>query len=1045
MATVFNISETRTTPNAYTILKHRYLKKNENGEIIETPDELYMRVARHIASGSEEFGEDTERLTEEFYLMMASDKFKPNSPTLVNAGTEKGCLSACFTLSPDDTMESIMQTCYDSAMIEKWGGGIGFGVSNLRPKNDAIHTTHGKALGAVETLKMLSYNASKITQGSFRKGAHMGQMIVSHPEIRDFIHCKDNFDELKNFNISVQVTDAFMNAVLNNSTWDLINPKDGSVTETIDAKELWNEIIESTHKTGDPGIVFMDRVWETAPNPQLGKIMTSNPCWAGDTKVWTIDGAKEIQDLVGQEVPVLTTLDNGTMAFRMMRNIRKTGSNEKTLKITLKAYRKSQRKDIISEIILTPNHNLYLLDGTKVQAKDLKIGDRLESVYKNKANQKGYLNLKNSVECDMEHRIVASYHWGSRPNYPEYHVDHIDEDKTNNHPSNLKIMLAREHNAHNMWADKNPMNRFPEKNYFKNGFYGEQNGNAKLTDDDVKKIIEMYDCDGVTQKQLGEIFNVTQGHISRIVCRAQRATVNHKIISIEEGPNIDVYNGTVDETHRYYVEVAENEGILSANCGEEFIENGNNCCLGSINLARFVSNGKWDWKELERIVRKSVLFLDNVIQVNQFPLPFLREINLQTRRIGLGVMGWADALIELNIEYDSELAFTEAENVGKFIKDIAWDESAILATKRGAFPEYENSRLKDDGFPPVRHSSVITCAPTGTISRIANCSSGIEPLFSLAWNSNVLWNDDDPESSTQLVDCPAQVRTALKRMLFERNIDSPNAENLWLIDLMEHPENIEQLAEYGLNANIFRTAMMISPESHVRMQAAWQKNVTNAVSKTINMDNGATIEDIENVYLMAWKTKCKGVTVYRDGIREIEVLTTKSRKDIVVAEKMLEFIRPSGLSGITEKIETGHGSLYVTLNSNGHPREIISNIGKAGGCHGAYLESISRLISLSLQRGVDYTEIVSQLNGITCCPVWDRGEQIKSPADGISKAMTRHFTPDGYEEEMIRFENKQLPLMAAQNNYRKCHSCNGKIISEGGCETCISCGEGKCA
>ena len=268
--------------NARTILEERYLRKDADGNAIEAPEDLFHRVSNAIAQGEAPAHQAV--WENKFYDMMTSLKFLPNSPTLVNAGTGRGCLSACFVVSPEDDMESIMEVAHDAAMIEKWGGGIGFGFSNLRPKNDAIRTTHGNACGPIAVMKLYSAVGATLTQGAFRLGAHMGQLLDSHPDIRDFIHCKDSDDTLQNFNISVQITDAFMEAVKADADWNLINPRDEGdgpvleVVETIRARELWDEITESAWKTGDPGVVFMDRVWETAPNPQMGRIETSNPC-----------------------------------------------------------------------------------------------------------------------------------------------------------------------------------------------------------------------------------------------------------------------------------------------------------------------------------------------------------------------------------------------------------------------------------------------------------------------------------------------------------------------------------------------------------------------------------------------------------------------------------------------------------------------------------------------------------------------------------------------------------------------------------------------
>jgi len=748
----FHIGDRLLDANAKKILEKRYLQKNKDGILIETPDQLFWRVAKHIASGSYNYkssDKEVYSLAYKFYKVMALGEFLPNSPTLVNAGIfddqgrSKGCLSACFTRSPEDTLPSIMEVAYDAAMIEKWGGGIGFGLSKIRPKDDNISTTHGKALGVLNVMDIYSNNAKKITQGSFRLGAHMAQLRDSHPEVFDFIHAKDNHS-FSNFNISVQVTDAFLSQVVSDGEWSLINPRDNQVVKTVRARQLFNELCESAWKTGDPGVVFIDRVWETAPNPQLGKIQTSNPC------------------------------------------------------------------------------------------------------------------------------------------------------------------------------------------------------------------------------------------------------------------------------------------------GEENLEDGGSCNLGSIDLSKFVTDHQFDYTRLESVVRIGVLFLDNVIEVNSFPLEILREMNLKTRRIGLGVMGWADALVLLGIPYDSEQAINMAKEVGMFIKQTAWDESAKLAIERGPYPEFDRSALKEWGFPPVRHSSVITCAPTGTISRIAGCSSGIEPHFALAWYSNVLWEDHDG-TATQLIDCPRIVRNTISSV-------TENIKDILKL-LINNPIDASSiLTRYGLDPSLFKISSEISPESHVRMQAAWQENTTNAVSKTINLPEIATVDDVKEVYLLAWKLKCKGITIYRSGSREIEVLTNKERNDIInkVSANNCQdtFIRPKVLKGDTIKLNTGHGSLYTTLNRNNNNDvvEIFTTIGKSGGCHGAYLEAISRLVSVSLQNGVPIALIIKQLENIVCCSVWSDGIQIMSPADGIAKILRGSLN-----------DMNITPTDTSILSNNKCIDCGSNTIKSEGCISCILCGWSKCA
>ena len=770
--------------NARVILEQRYLRKDADDNPIETPEGLFRRVARSIAEG-EAAGMRVE-WENRFYDLLTSLKFLPNSPTLVNAGTGRGCLSACFVVTPDDNMGSIMDVAHDAAMIEKWGGGIGFGFSKLRPRNDVIKTTHGHACGPIAVMKLYSSVGATLTQGAFRLGAHMGQLRDSHPDVREFIHCKDNDDTLQNFNISVQITDEFMKTVRDDADWRLINPRDegagpaGEVVETIRARDLWNEIAESAWKTGDPGVVFMDRVWETAPNPQMGKIETSNPC------------------------------------------------------------------------------------------------------------------------------------------------------------------------------------------------------------------------------------------------------------------------------------------------GEEFLENYGNCCLGSINLDVHVSDGNIDWDSLEETVRTSVRFLDDVINVNSFPLDKLREVNLATRRIGLGVMGWADALVRMNIPYDSPEALETANELGGFIKRIAWDESANLARERGPFPEYERSGLKERGLPPVRNSSVITIAPTGTISRIAGCSSGIEPHFALAWWSNVLWKDHEG-SSSRLLDAPASTMESLKSELG----DDKRVREV-LEQIIDNPEGAEStLKEHGLNPAMYRTAMSISPEAHVRMQAAWQNHVTNSVSKTINLPNSATVDDVRSAYELAWETGCKAVTVYRDGSKSMQVLETTSEAsedDEVTVEQPRLLVpreRPTSVAGVTDLVRTGHGNMYVniTFDEDGSPFEVFTTLGKAGGCDSANLEAVSRLVSLALRSGIDPDAITHHLQGITCCPAWDGGTLIRSAPDAMAHALSNHLhashtsIPGPSEEQSTVVQPSLFPSKGRTNRHAngsmangyawspsaaRCPKCSGNLIPQEGCLNCLDCGYSKC-
>ena len=756
---------TTLTENASSILYMRYLQEGE------TPEDMFMRVASAVAAGEMAYGGDLlrEEYQTKFYDLMNTVQFLPNSPTLVNAGREaRGSLSACFTMSPEDTAESILQVANDACMVEKWGGGIGFGFSKLRPKGDKIATTHGIACGPVAVMRYYSEGGILLTQGSFRSGAHMGQLHISHPDIMDFITAKVGNEGLKNFNISVQIPDAFMQKLKINpdEAFSLINPKTGLVHTTVTYKELWDAICESAWATGDPGVVFLDRIHETQPNPQLGDIQTSNPC------------------------------------------------------------------------------------------------------------------------------------------------------------------------------------------------------------------------------------------------------------------------------------------------GEEFLEDYGNCCLGSINLAEFVTSDGHDieWEELEEVVSLSVRFLDNVIEVNTFPMgvPKLREVNLKTRRIGLGVMGWADMLIKRGIAYDSPSALSLADTVGKFIVDKALLASSELAQERGAFPEYKNSawnlgslqkRLIDldiDTDKGIRHSSVTTIAPTGSISRIAGTSSGIEPHFDIAWKSNVLWEGVE-KAGLQLYDSPEIIREVVKE----------GSDDL-IKELAETADNgirFSILRKFGLDPNLFRTAMEIEPEAHVRMQAIWQKATTNSVSKTINLSEDATVEDISKAFILAYELDCKAITIYRNNSKAVQVLQS-AHSDVPHTDHFgdPEQNRPKKLIGETTKMLTGHGTLYATINSSGsHPTEVFLNLGKSGGCVNTFTEALGRVLSTALSSGIDPYLLAEQLQGITCPhTAFTDGVSVTSVPDALGKILAEYEQPKiPTSYHLNGYQTKGLE--AGSQNGNLCPRCGDTLLHQEGCAVCRSCAYSECS
>ena len=478
----------------------------------------------------------------------------------------------------------------------------------------------------------------------------------------------------------------------------------------------------------------------------------------------------------------------------------------------------------------------------------------------------------------------------------------------------------------------------------------------------------------------------------------------------------------------------------------KILEDFGSCNLASINLGNFVTkSGSWDYIGLSNAVHSTVRMLNKVIDKNTFPLQELEDMNLLTRRIGLGVMGWADALVRLGVSYDSERALMEAKHISDYISKEAWKESEILAKIHGPFPNYYNSKHARRGLSPTRNSCVTSVAPTGTISRVAECSFSVEPFFDTAWESNILWSD---KTSTPIYDCPIVIRERIENYF---NYDEELVED-FIKGLVYGLKNLKEIGVSDENIYLYRTAHDIAPEWHIKMQAAWQSNISNSISKTISLPNSATVEDVSESYFLAWEENCKGITIYRSGTREVEVLNSHRYDDIIVTEDISnEFIRPPIMHGFTKKVSTGHGSFYVTMNydENGKVKEVIANMGKSGACNNASLEVISRIISVSLQHEVPMEAIIKQLEGITCCPTWSNGVLVRSPYDGLADALIESTLDvvDVIEtKEVPYYEDWWMPQIDIKDFYGKlCPDCNTYSVRDiSGCPTCMNCTYSKC-
>ncbi|MCW5806536.1 MAG: ribonucleotide reductase [Deltaproteobacteria bacterium] len=731
------------TENALAVLRARYLAREE-GVIVETPEQLFRRVAHHVSAVEARHGyapEEVAAACAAFERMMTSLEFLPNSPTLMNAGRPLGQLAACFVVPVDDSTTGVFEAVRWAAEIQKTGGGTGFSFSRLRPSGDLVASTGGTASGPVSLMQVFDVATEAIKQGGTRRGANMGMLRVDHPDILEFIAIKLDPSRMRNFNLSVAVTDAFMRAVRDGTTYDLVNPRSGAPAGKLDARRVLDAIANAAWAIGDPGMVFIDRINELQPTPALGPIEATNPCVTGDTLVLVEGrGRLPIGELVGT-APRIATLDPASecVVFRQATRVVATGVRQ--------VYRLATVEGLT--LRLTADHLVATHRGD-VRAIELEPGDRVAMFPATAADVAG------EPYCEGAERIA------------------------------------------------------------------EQDGTA-----------------GVARVRWAQVAEV---------------------VPVGEEPVFDLTEPT---TSHFFA-----NGLLVHNCGEQPLLPFESCTLGSIDLGKLVEGGQLAWDRLRTIIHDAVRFLDDVIDANRYPLAEIERATKATRKIGLGLMGWADALAELGLAYDSEDALGLADRVAAFLEDESLAASRALAERRGAFPAWTGSRWEDAGERPLRNATTTTIAPTGTISIIAGCSSGIEPLYALAYHRNVL-------DGAQLT----EVNPAFQRLAEERGFATPAL--------------FEAIAEHGGvrgNAAVpddvqrrFPTAHEIDVATHVRMQAIFQRRMHAAVSKTINLPNSSTAAGVKAAYELAYELGCKGITVYRDGSRDGQVLVTGARAAIVAA------------------------------------------------------------------------------------------------------------------------------------------------------------------
>lgn len=852
------------SPLALDILRDRYLWRDAEGDITETPEQLLRRVANHVA-GAEQTQADREKYAELFYDLMARLDFLPNSPTLMNAGrpAPHGQLSACFVVGIEDSMESICEALRKQMLIHKTGGGTGFNFSKLRPKNSTVNSTNGKASGPVSFMRLFDLSTDVVQQGGMRRGANMAILSVSHPDIREFISCKDAEGVITNFNLSVGIPDAFMEKALTS--------KDSSERQL-----LW-EIAEHAWKTGDPGIIFMDTLNENNPCPQLGRIEGTNPCVTGDTPILTDKGYRRIKDCVGEGIFVW----NGESFSGVVPRV--TGENQEVMTLTFSDG---------SELTCTPYHNFFIQEGfaqrgkqKKIEARELKIGDRLckthyplvEGTERSMTPSEAYVNgffSGDGTVCTDGHKQLRLY--DKKRALVDFFAQYGSIGDRERDPIN--VSLGRMKNLRpKFWIPNNEVldNRLAwlaglvDADGHRNSADGSISI-ASIHRDFLLDIRLMLNTCGVPSSVLPlsnaretllpdgkgdkklypcqECYRliISAAHIKKLMAmgfKTKRVDLTDirpnrnagrfvKVVRIERKGEIADKVYCFNEPHRH---AGMFNGILTGNCSEAGILANEACNLGSINLAHMVTpRGTFDWGRLRDTVILAVRFLDDVIDVNQYPLPEIDAAVKRTRKIGLGVMGWADLLYKLRIPYDSQEAVKLAGEIMEHIQALGHLQSGELGIQRG---------IPEACFHLRRRNATVTCiAPTGTIALLANCSSGIEPIFSNHYTRKVRLNDGT------IVD---------KDMFSDAYMELVN-------DMTVSDEDVERIA---------KTAYTVSPEYHLYHTAAFQRYTDLGVSKTINMPAETTVEDVFNVYVAAWRQHLKGVTIYRNGSRGSQVLT----------------------------------------------------------------------------------------------------------------------------------------------------------------------------
>jgi len=1041
---------------AKSVLNKRYLKKDKNGNVIETPEELFLRVANTIAKAELNYSngeENYKKYKKLFYNMMINLDFLPNSPTLMNAGRSLGQLAACFVLPIEDSMESIFTTLKDAALIHKSGGGTGFSFSRLRPKNDIVKSTTGVASGPISFMKIFNSATEQVKQGGTRRGANMAILRVDHPDILDFIKCKDIESELNNFNISIGITKEFTDAYKNNEDYWLINPNDNKKVKKLNARYVLDLISKQAWKNGEPGIIFLEFINNKNTLINLGEIESTNPCVHKDTLIYTKNGLCNINDNDNLYNKKLDILVNDKIYKTTEQGAFPTGIKDLYKLETNEGY----------ELICTLDQKLLNDKNRWIELKKILPGDKLKlndyssyycvnGNYKKHDNGEAYIigrlfglgkNINNDLnEYIKELRMLLTV---------EVELDRLNKfDKTNLKESLLEIIKdlnidlekqtfdinLKDYSLHfytlfikgiyesigfvNLYEKPNiGLQNLPYKTFkniqllllylgikssleYSNSYYVLYIRNYSV----IKFIQNLYNKNYIFNKKLRH--SIDKMIISKKHFQKEDFTVTVKNISYH---SFDVvYDVVVPGENRFNA-----NGFIAHNCGEQPLLPYEACNLGSINLSNFViykdNKPVLDVERLRKTVILATRFLDNVIDVSKYPIKKIEDNVKSNRKIGLGIMGFADYLIKLGIPYNTHEAIEQAKFIMDFINSKAICESEELAKDRGAFPNISNSIFKK----PRRNATVTTIAPTGSLSIIAGCSSGIEPIFSVCFERNILDKDDRF----------FEIHPIFEKMMNEANVKLDNQ----LLDRISKSNSIQNIKEIPKHIrDVFITSADVSYKYHISIQAAFQEFTENAVSKTINFPNKAKIEDIKKAFLFAHKMKCKGITVYRDGSRSIQVLNVKKEDNTIKNIRLSKIQRPYELKGYTIKLKTGLGYLYVTINElDGKPVEVFATVGKSGSSILAKTEAIGRLITLALKYEIPIEDIINQLENIGGeHPLMQKIGTVLSIPDGIAKILKKKY------------------INKSDTNDVLCPECGHKVNMEEGCMICHKCGFSKC-